>query len=594
MIKRYIAMLLALLLLASTFSGLGISAAEGKSAESRIDNSGLMPKWVPDSEVTIDSNNTPDWIDNLIIGAMHIQTATDEGTLKAAIKVLDFYRETGINGIWLTPVYDPGETGNGYGNLGPHTIDPAITRTEDYEQGWKELKSFIDEAHKRDIRIILDVISWGTVKESELYKEHPEWYSGAEVWGGFAFNWKNEDFCDWYVSEVVDIAMKTGCDGFRYDVEPEYAGYEIDGKIKNILLEKGRKLLTIGEKPNERGGVYDIEQSGIGGFGDGYSSVNHYLLENFNIVDSIKDGKNIGSPASQDLGLAGTYRYYTNAISCHDNQYYQVQGKRVAIGYQAIFSPFIPLWYLGEEWNNSRDADLSEKGNVLYFNDTHWDELEKSENRALYEDIKAMIRIRRSYPEIFSVYGEEFKNSNICKVNVAGCEGAQPYARYAGDTAFLIVPNYNVHDKAADMTVYMPFNATGLDHYKSYTVTDAETGEVIVKGSAGKVAKFTVKVPYEDQRVFKVEASGKLEIKEEISHDGIINFTPDNTEITEAESSESEPQETYEVVQIKKKKKKKASEDEFPILAVAICAAAVVAAAGGVTAFVVIKRKKRK
>ena len=32
-----------------------------------IDNSSLMPKYVTDEYVTVDQNNTPDWVDELII-----------------------------------------------------------------------------------------------------------------------------------------------------------------------------------------------------------------------------------------------------------------------------------------------------------------------------------------------------------------------------------------------------------------------------------------------------------------------------------------------------------------------------------------------
>lgn len=582
MIKRIISAAL------SVLAAVGITAAVPSSAEKEkyINNAALLPKWVPDSEVTLDENYTPDWIKTLILGEVHINTATDEGTLDAAVKVLDHYAETGINGIWVTPVYDPGTTGNGYGNLGPDTIDPAITGTTDYAEGWKRLKGFIDEAHKRNIRIILDVISWGTVKESPLVTAHPDWYDGKEVWGGYEFNWNNDGFVEWYINEIVDIAMKTGCDGFRYDVEPSYAGYTVHGKIRDILLGKGRKLLMISEQMNERGKAYDMEQTSVGGFGAGYTAVNHYFLDSLNIVDSIKEGKNIGSTASQNLGMGGMYKYYTNCITCHDHYYPQTEGKRTVLGYEAIFSPFIPMWYLGEEWNNSRDADLNTKGTVLYFNSTNWNELNNKENRDYFEDVKAMIKIRRSYPELFETFADEFRESNICKVNVAGCEATQPYARFADNKAMLIIPNNNIHRPNAQMTVYIPFVDTGLDYYKSYTVTDAETGRVIVKGSASKVAKFRINVPHNDQRVFLVTATGKIDRYGDGGNYGdneYIDNEPDNAN-----------GDNTETVVIKKRRKKKADVSEFPIIPVVCAAAGVLLIAGGTVVFIIIKRKKKE
>lgn len=473
-----------------------------------IDNSALMPKYVPDSEVEVNSDGTPEWINSLIIAEVRIGTCTSEGTFASAVKVLDHYREMGVNGIWVTPINDPGETGNGYSNIGLHTVDPALSGKEDYEEGWAEFKTFVDEAHKRDIRIILDIISWGTVKESHLYEEHPEWYTGTEEWGGINWDWSNEAFKEWYMTELVDIAVKTGVDGFRYDCEPVHAGYEFHKEVRSRLLAKGRKLLMMTEGNNERLGAYDLGQYGVPEVLDNQYSLNptQYFLEKYNIVDSIKTGDNIGSVFSQQTGEGGNLQHYTYMLNCHDNQGSVVCGNRLAIGYQSIYAPFIPLWYIGEEWHNY----TNENPQVQYFSSIDWDKLDEPENRAFYEDVKAMIRVRRQYPEIFNYFPESLRDTNICKVNVAGCEGVQSYARYMGDTAIIIVPNYNVHDKSGKMTVYMPFEGTGLENYKNYTVTNAITGETIASGSAAKVAKINVTVPYEDMLVLKVEAEGKL------------------------------------------------------------------------------------
>ena len=616
MLKKLLSLTIALALLSTALltGSVSIAAAANAKVADYLDNSDLIPKILPDNEVKLDANGTPDWASTLILAEIRIATATEEGTLQSAVSVLDHYAEMGVNGLWLCPVYDPGQTGNGYGNLGPHTIDPAITGTENYEEGWKELKKFINEAHKRDIRIILDVISWGTVNESPLYQEHPDWFTINSVWGGREFNFNNDEFVEWYTNVIVDIALKTGCDGFRYDVEPSYAGYEVDGEIRNRLLKKGRKIFTIGEAENDRGGAYDAEQGGVTGTVtvDVYKSPTPtwWFLDGYNIVDCIKNGENIGSRLSQDMGLGGTYRYYINALSCHDNERGVVNGNRLAVGYQAIFAPFIPLWYLGEEWNESRSG----KG-AIYFDEIDWNSINNKENRAFYEDVKAMLRIRRQYPEIFAYYPEQFINTNICKVNVAGCIALQAYARYAGDTAMLIVPNYNIHKPNTDMTVYVPFQETGLQNYKSYTVTDAETGEVIVKGSAADISKFTVKVPYEDQRVFMVKASGKIATKPaadskdnssivfdnngmnngDISNigDGTSSQDADNntTDISSEDGTESEQEYIEEIIQIKKPKEKNDSSGYGWLIGIGIAAVVVI---GGTIVTVILVRKKKK
>lgn len=560
-----------------------------------IDNSSLIPKYVTDEYVTLDQNNTPTWVDGLIIAEVRIDTATEEGTLESAISVLDHYAEMGVNGIWVTPVYDPGNGKPGsYSGLGPHTIDPQITGEQDYALGWQKMKWFVDEAHKRNIRIILDVISWGTVKGSKLYEEHPDWYTGSDVWGGDEFNFDNSEFVEWYINQIVNIALITGCDGFRYDVEPSYAGYEVDGAIKDRLLEQGRKIFTMSEHKNDRGLVYDTEQGSIANTSsyDNYNSLipNHWYLNKYNIVDAIKNGIAIGSNTSQVLGIGGQYKYYTYCMSNHDNKYPVANANRVAVGYQMIYAPFIPIFYIGEEWNNPKTVD-----DVLFFNKIDWEKIDDPENRRFYEDMKKMIRVRRQYPNIFANFAEQLIDTNICTVNVTGCE-SQAYARYQDDTAILVIPNYNVHDKNAQMTVYMPFVKTGLDYYKTYTITDAITGEVIVSGGASAVAKFKIQVPYEEQRVFVVKAENKLSKNEVSDNLTSIFVDPDNqSDYLDSDSEKSNDNTTsvYEETIRIKRPKTKSQNRNFPIIPVVASIAVLTVISVVLTVFIIVKRKKK-
>ena len=616
------------ILLLSAFASTAL-AAETKT--SYIDNSSLIPAIVSDDKVKLDEAGTPDWASSLIFGTANLSKSTEEGTLEAAVKVLDHYAEMGINGLWVLPVYDPGtaEYPNGYVNLGPHTINPKLTGTTDYEKGWKKMAWFVKEAHKRNIRVILDIITWGASDESKLLTEKPHFFS-SEGPEGYYYNWDNDDFVEWYIKNAVDIVLKTGCDGLRYDTEPSYAGYDVAIEIRERLWKAGRKPFMMSERENERGQAYDVGQCGMteGVSYETYKSVDpiYFWLDKYNIVDSIKNGEHFGTQASQDLADGGTYHYYTFCVTNHDYSHTVVNGNRAAVGYQAIFTPFIPVILLGEEFNNPQRND-NPLNPALYFNRIDWNCLKVPENRALFEDIKKMIRIRRTYTDIFEYYPEQFKDSNICKVNVKACEVAQPYARYSGDTAMLVVPNYNLHEKNTKMTVYIPFAGTGLDYYRHYKVTDVETGEVIVTGTASEVAKFTVKVPHSDQRVFMVKASGKidpseltdeekkdweqLESNDNTGEDSQVSEDPTDLQSSEIEAptdalpsetdtSAEEPttdtdatETTTETVVVKKKKKKKNPENNFPMIPVIIgSAASVIAIVGGAT--VVFIRKKRK
>lgn len=468
----------------------------------KIDNAALLPRYVPEEQVTLDENGTPDWATQLILAQVRIATATPEGTLQAAVRVLDHYAEMGVNGLWLCPVYEPGEGGNGYTNLGVHTIDPAITGTGDYEAGRLVLRDFVRQAHARNIRILLDIITWGTVKGSPLHEQHPAWYTGLDEWGGDAFDWNNEEFKRWYIDRAVELVMVTEADGLRYDVEPRYAGYEVAQEIRRRLQEAGRKPFMMSEAGNERRGAYDCEQIGVTDSIPGYYEETPvwYFLQNFDLVDSIRQGKNIGSGLWKKTGVGCTYRFYVNTVTCHDHRYPVVCGNRLAIGYQAIFAPFIPQWYIGEEWNNPRNIVPGHGGSVLYFNTIDWEAMRQPENAAFYEAVKRMIRVRRQYPDIFGCYPPHFTDTNICPVEASGL-AVRAYARYSAETALLIIPNTG--DAPCETEVTLPRELFAVSAGERI-VTDAMTGETVCRIPAGE-ERFTVTIPAMDQRVLAVQ-----------------------------------------------------------------------------------------
>ena len=457
----------------------------------KINNSALIPPILPDDQVELITAEaggkamTPDWVKTLIMQEIHIETATPAGTFEAAVEVLDHYAEMGVNGIWVTPIYEKGPGGNGYGNTGPHRVEPALTGTDDQEKCWQAVKTFVDEAHRRNIRVLLDVITWGTMKNAPLTREHPDWYDGT-AWGNVAFNWKNEELRQWFVKVCTENLLKTGADGYRCDCEPNHTGYSIFNQIRENCAAAGRKVMIMAEDGCLRENCYDMEQDGVLSYlgwdrGAQYKNPRRfYLEEGFNIVDSVKSGQHIGCASLQHEQKSGRYRWYTYCVSNHDFEFSIVNGNRLVMGYQAIFAPFIPLWYYGAEFNMQQN-----ERQVIYFVPVTKDEhLAIPENRAFFEDIKAYIRIRRSYPEIFEVFPEDHREANIEKIQAEGIS-LQAYARYADGKAILVVGN--PEKTTVSTRVHLP--VTLFDAGKELTVTDLMTGQPVEKDGTAFAAE---------------------------------------------------------------------------------------------------------
>jgi alpha-amylase len=73
-----------------------------------------------------------------------------KGDFKGLTAKLDYLKDLGVNGLWLMPIM-PSDTYHKYHVIDYKNIDPDFGSLDDF-------KTFVDEAHKRDIRIITDFV----------------------------------------------------------------------------------------------------------------------------------------------------------------------------------------------------------------------------------------------------------------------------------------------------------------------------------------------------------------------------------------------------------------------------------------------------
>lgn len=485
---------------------------------SLLDNSSLIPKIKPDSQVQLlkcssdGDTYTPDWVNDLIIVEANIKNVS--GTLeKAKTQIVDHLAQMGVNGLWLTPIGDSTNV-HFYGNKGPHTIDSDITGTSDYEEGWRRFKDFVDYAHSKNIRVFVDLVTWGTANYSPIYQAYlngtefegmnvSDWFTGQpSEWGEAAYNWKSETLCKWFSDTVVDMVLETGVDGIRCDCEPGYSGYDLYKEIRIRLLNQGKKIIIFSEHANKRDGAYDFEQFGVANWGvvsfnDQQEKKVNWLLDT-SIIAAVRQANPVGANNSEIKNKSAYYRYFTYCVSCHDFKGTAVNKNMLTIAYQAIFAPFIPIWYIGEEFG-------WQVGGSLLYETMDWSQKESFSNVLFMEELKQMIAIRRNYSDIFSQFAENNREANIAAVPMTGLGDTAAYARYNSERAVLIVPNTQKGSTAGTVTV--PFSAMGFDKSKTYTVTNLLTGETIVSGTGSEIEKFEAAVEFEKLGVYAVEQS---------------------------------------------------------------------------------------
>ncbi|MGL5347194.1 MAG: glycoside hydrolase family 13 protein [Peptostreptococcaceae bacterium] len=173
------------------------------------------------------------------------------GDIKGIIEKLDYLKELGIDIIWLSPVYKSPNDDNGYDISDYRNIMDEFGDLEDFE-------ILLSEAHKRNIKILMDLVvnhtsdehSWFVESKKSIdnkYRDYYIWKDSKDLkepnnWGsvfsGSAWqldeatgmyylhlfskkqpdlNWENENLRN----EVYDMMkwwLDKGIDGFRMDV----------------------------------------------------------------------------------------------------------------------------------------------------------------------------------------------------------------------------------------------------------------------------------------------------------------------------------------------------------------------------------------
>ena len=74
------------------------------------------------------------------------------GDIRGIIQKLDYIKDLGMTAIWLTPIMDNADRGyHGYWIYDFYSVDEHFGTLDDF-------KELVEEAHKRDLKVILDYV----------------------------------------------------------------------------------------------------------------------------------------------------------------------------------------------------------------------------------------------------------------------------------------------------------------------------------------------------------------------------------------------------------------------------------------------------
>ena len=184
----------------------------------------------------IETPQPPDegvWWNNRVFYEIFVRSFYDSdgdgiGDIQGIISKLDYLSEDlGINGIWLMPINDS-PSYHGYDVSDYYSINPDYGTMEDYRQ-------LVEECHKRDIKLIMDLVMNHSSTEVSWFEENHDWYIWNSEknplvgpWGQNIWYPRNEE----YYYSVFDRNM----------VDLNYTNPEVTAEMKKIIafwLESG-------------------------------------------------------------------------------------------------------------------------------------------------------------------------------------------------------------------------------------------------------------------------------------------------------------------------------------------------------------------
>ena len=96
------------------------------------------------------------WWNQAVFYEIYIRSFQDSnddgiGDLNGITSRLDYLQDLGVNAIWITPFYPSPQVDFGYDVADHENVDPLFGTLADFDR-------LVSEAHRREIRIVIDVI----------------------------------------------------------------------------------------------------------------------------------------------------------------------------------------------------------------------------------------------------------------------------------------------------------------------------------------------------------------------------------------------------------------------------------------------------
>lgn len=394
-------------------------------------------------------NHTPDWVKNTVFyqifpdrfawsnqvvkpgnfeewDSLPTSEGFKGGDLMGVYEKLDYLEDLGINAIYFNPIFKSASN-HRYHTVDYYQVDPLLGRD-------KAFFTLLEEAHKRNIRIVLDGVfnhasrgffPFYNIMELGSHSPYYDWFNvrcvplnaytskpNYDCWWNLPalpkLNVKNPQVRE-YIMSVARYWVEKGIDGWRLDVPFEIDDDDFWEEFRDVVKTANPEAYIVGEIPSEAqrwlnsGKLFDAVMN---------YQLTHIVLAFFggnmtdrNLAEGMMglhapDPVNAAQFAARTAQLLEIYPKefayaQMNLLDSHDMPRFLslVQGdvRRLKLAYLFLMTyPGAPTIYYGDEIGLTGGRDPNNRKSFPW-NKSQW-------NQDLHDFVRELITIRQSMP----------------------------------------------------------------------------------------------------------------------------------------------------------------------------------------------------
>lgn len=398
-----------------------------------------------------------------IIYQMFLRSASRQGNLCAAEKLLTHISRLGVTVVYLCPVVTADDDENqefwstrqiacNYGNpKNPYRIKDFFEIDPEY--GTKDdLKSFVKTAHSLGLKVILDLVYYHCGPKNKIV-ENDGWVKRCEdgslncgEWRFPRLNYDCKELCEYMWSNMEYFIREFNIDGYRCDVG-DMVPLDFWREGKKRILKINPKAILINEGNNEefiKSGVFDT---------------NYYLSWGEDTLEQLRDG--FSDKIANASMLNKRMICFENHDSVNDAKDMRLDKKHGTSLCNALLCIMFTCGCVPFIYNGNEVCDTSI--NAIFGNNHFCKDMYVDWASALSEDgakrLKLITRLAKIYRTIPAVCEGDFKL-------ILEKDGVIAYERSYHGTSLLVVANLSEKTvKTVDLPISISSNYTLLSSF---------------------------------------------------------------------------------------------------------------------------------